>query len=71
MACSFNIFFLTDSEDISSEDDDLPPLERNPNHVESEDGNGNESEDDVPPLEQNPNHIYHEEGSDGVDIEEA
>ena len=46
MACSFNIFFLTDSEDITSEDDDLPPLERNPNHVESEDSNGNESEDE-------------------------
>jgi len=44
-------------------DDDLPPLEENPNHLnlnqdeESEDGSEGDSDDDLPPLEENLNHL--------------
>lgn len=48
--------------DYESEDD-LPPLEKNSNHLMSEESDY-ESEDELPPLEKNMNHLALEQSED-------
>ncbi|XP_013715715.2 18S rRNA aminocarboxypropyltransferase-like [Brassica napus] len=64
-----------ESEDDDDDDDGLPPLERNMNHVisedsEEEDEEEEEEDDGLPPLERNMNHVKLEDGEEDDDNSE-
>lgn len=57
--------------DESEDDDGLPPLERNMNHIQLEDSDEDDEDededDDLPPLERNMNHIKLEDSEEDDD----
>ena len=64
-----------DESEDDDEDDGLPPLERNMNHVisedsEEEDEEEEEEDDGLPPLERNMNHVKLEDGEEDDDNSE-